>query len=40
MLENPPLENEAEVSVVPVVAPTEVKNGQPDGNVGMNVVQL
>ena len=40
MLEKPPEEKDAAVSVMPVVAPTEVRKGQPEGNVGMNVTQL
>ena len=36
MFENPPDEKLAAVSVVPVVAPTEVMKGQPEGNVGRN----
>lgn len=39
-LENPPEEKVAAVSVVPVVAPTEVMKGQPEGKVGTKVLQL
>ena len=33
-MENPPDEKVAAVSFVPVVAPTEVRKGHPEGNVG------
>ena len=37
-LEKPPDEKVAAVSVSPVVPPTDVRNGQPEGNVGRNDV--
>ena len=40
MLENPPDEIESAVSGKFTVDPTEVTNGQPDGNVGTKSEQL
>ncbi len=39
-LEKPPDEKVAAISVSPVVPPTDVRNGQPEGNVGRNDVHV